>query len=258
MTAATSSGFPATERAVMGPLLLRGMLVGLVAGLLAFGFARVFGEPSVDRAIAFEEAEAKLKSEPSSEEIVSRETQASIGLLTGVAVYGTALGGLFALAFAFSCGRFGRVSPRLCAAVLALLGFVAVYGAPFLKYPANPPAVGDPATIGTRTALYFSMIVMSVVAMMAAFSLSRLLHRRFRTWNAVILSALAYLAMMGAAGVLLPSVDEVPEGFPAVTLWQFRLANFGIQAVLWSVIGLLFGVFAERSLTTGGAARRPT
>ncbi len=33
---------------MVGALLLRGMLVGLFAGLLAFGFAKTFGEPQVD------------------------------------------------------------------------------------------------------------------------------------------------------------------------------------------------------------------
>ena len=40
---------------MVGALLLRGMLVGVVAGLLAFGFAEIFGEPQVEHAIAFEE-----------------------------------------------------------------------------------------------------------------------------------------------------------------------------------------------------------
>ena len=43
---------------MVGSLLVRGMLVGIIAGLLAFGFARVFGEPPVDHAIAFEEQQA--------------------------------------------------------------------------------------------------------------------------------------------------------------------------------------------------------
>ena len=42
----------------MGNLLMRGMLAGLIASLLAFGFAKVYGEPQVDRAIAFEEHES--------------------------------------------------------------------------------------------------------------------------------------------------------------------------------------------------------
>jgi hypothetical protein len=37
-----------------GTLLLRGMLVGIVAGILCFGFLKIVGEPQVDRAIAFE------------------------------------------------------------------------------------------------------------------------------------------------------------------------------------------------------------
>ena len=41
---------------MVGNLLLRGMIVGLLAGLVAFGFARIVGEPEVDRAIGFEEA----------------------------------------------------------------------------------------------------------------------------------------------------------------------------------------------------------
>ena len=40
---------------MVGKLLLRGMIVGLIAGLFAFAFARVYGKPQVDRAIAFEE-----------------------------------------------------------------------------------------------------------------------------------------------------------------------------------------------------------
>ena len=39
---------------MVGNILLRGMLVGLVAGLLTFAFLKTFGEPQVDRAIAFE------------------------------------------------------------------------------------------------------------------------------------------------------------------------------------------------------------
>jgi hypothetical protein len=43
---------------MVGRLLLRGMLAGVVAGLVAFGFARVFGEPPIEHAIAFEAHEA--------------------------------------------------------------------------------------------------------------------------------------------------------------------------------------------------------
>ena len=51
-----------------GRLLVRGMLVGLLAGLLAFSFAKVFGEPEIDRAIAFEEGMSHSHSHGDAEE----------------------------------------------------------------------------------------------------------------------------------------------------------------------------------------------
>ena len=105
MTAAICSGSPATDGGgeMVRSLLIRGMLVGFVAGLLVFGFAKAFGEPQVDSAIAFETAmdEARMAADAAKgvhdmpeEELVSRPMQASFGLLTGVMVYSTAFGGL--------------------------------------------------------------------------------------------------------------------------------------------------------------------
>src|SRR4029077_16499061 len=101
-------------------LLIRGMLVGLAAGILAFGFAKVFGEPSVDLAIAFEAKMYAAMNMPDDPELVSRGVQSTVGLLTGVLVYGTAFGGLFALVFAFAYGRMGSLGPRATSALLAL------------------------------------------------------------------------------------------------------------------------------------------
>ncbi len=45
-------------------LLIRGMIAGCVAGLICFGVAKIFGEPEVDRAIAFEQQHAAPKRPP--------------------------------------------------------------------------------------------------------------------------------------------------------------------------------------------------
>ena len=188
-----------------GSLLWRGMIVGFVAALLSFGLLKVVGEPAVDRAIAFKSAmdEAKAKAEhdaavakgetppPPEEdyEIVSRPTQAGIGLFTGVTTYSIAFGGLFALAFAVCYGRMGNWSPRVTAALLALSGFLAVYAVPILKYPANPPSIGNPDTIGLRTAIYFGMILLSLGSMIAAWSVRNRLIEQLGAWNATIVAA---------------------------------------------------------------------
>ena len=257
-----------------GSLLLRGMLIGIIAGLLSFTFLKLVGEPQVDRAIAFEtqldaaKAEAKaqaliakgLPAPPEEAEpvLVSRRVQAGIGLFTAIMVYGVAFGGLFALAFALAYGRAGDFGPRATAALLAAVGILAVYIVPILKYPANPPSIGDPATIGPRTALYFSMIAISLAAMIAAGMLRLRLLARCGAWNAALIAAAAYLIVVIAAGLALPAVNEVPKEFPAVVLWQFRIASLGAQLIMWSTIGLVFGAISERAVNRQSGLRVKT
>ncbi len=244
---------------------MRGMLVGILAGLLSFAFLKVAGEPALDRAIAFEAAmdaardkvkadEAVAKGQPAPREapeteLVSRPVQAGIGLLTGVLVYSTAFGGLFGLVFALAHGRMGDFSPRATSALLAAAGVVSVYIAPNLKYPANPPSVGDPETIGVRTALYFAMIAVSLAAMIASGMLRQRLLARLGGWDAALIAAAAYLMVIVVVALALPGVNEVPEQFPAIVLWRFRLASLGAQLIMWTTIGIGFGLIAELSET---------
>jgi pimeloyl-ACP methyl ester carboxylesterase len=248
------------------------MLAGVLAGLLAFGFAKIFGEPQVDRAIGFEEQMSQAPNEApamtmapgdgmdhhaTEEELVSRQVQSTIGLFTGVVVVGTALGGLFALVFAFAYGRIGRLSPRVTAALLAAAGFISFAFVPGLKYPANPPSVGAPETIGYRTELYFAMVLISLAAAVAAIALGRRLIVRHGGWNAALIAAAAFLGIIVVAQLLLPAINEVPDKFPADLLWRFRVVSFGIQLILWTTIGLTFGILAERSLAPRYGFGRP-
>src|SRR4029079_10931276 len=150
---------------MVGTLLVRGMIVGVIAGLLAFGFARIFGEPSIDRAIAFEEQIAQASGEAPEAELVSRTTQAGLGLFTGVVIYGAAMGGLFSLVFAFVYGRLGQLGVGATSALIAAGGFLVIVLVPSLKYPANPPSIGQPETIASRTELFFLMIVLAILAL---------------------------------------------------------------------------------------------
>ncbi len=233
-----------TQRQTVRGLLIRGMLVGVAAGLLAWVFAKLFGEPQVDKAIAFEDAHTAAADAP----LVTRGMQATWGLLTGLVVFGVALGGMFALAFAAVHGRFGRVSPKVTAAVLALIGFVVIILVPFLKYPSNPPAVGADDTIGYRTRIFFVMIAISIAAAVAAVRLGRTFVARYGSWNGVLLAAASFVALIAVAQLLMPHLDETPDGFDSSVLWHFRVATLGIHVILWSMLGLAFGALAERCL----------
>ncbi|QOV33857.1 CbtA family protein [Streptomyces ferrugineus] len=231
---------------VVRTLLVRGMLAGLIAGIPALIFAYLVGEGPVDAAIAFESAQSPH--EAGGEESVSRGVQATAGLATGVLVYGVAVGGIAALAFCFALGRVGRFGARATAALTALAAFGAGYLVPMLKYPANPPAVGNPDTLDQRTALFFLMIALSGLLTIAAVLLGRRLAPRLGNWNASVTAGGAFVAALTVAMVFLPSGENVPKGFPATDLWEFRLAAIGVQAVLWTAFGVLFGYLAERVL----------
>ncbi|MGW3953524.1 CbtA family protein [Streptomyces sp. NPDC004752] len=227
-------------------LLVRGMLAGLTAGLLALIVAYFLGEPSVDKAIGLEDAHAHAHEHEV--EVVARSLQSTAGLATGVLVYGVAFGGIAALAYCFALGRVGRFGPRATALLLSGCALLAVYVVPFLKYPANPPSVGAADTIGKRTALYFLMMLLSVLLTIAATLLGKRLASRLGTWYATVVAVAAFVVVIGLAYAFLPVVNEVPTGFPAALLWRFRLSTLAVQAVLWAGFGLLFGELAERLL----------
>ncbi|WP_338105422.1 CbtA family protein [Streptomyces cinnamoneus] len=135
--------------------------------------------------------------------------------------------------------------------------FVAVFLVPFLKYPANPPAVGDPDTLDKRTALFFLMIALSVLLTVATVILGRRLAPRLGNWYATVVAGLALVVVLGLAFAFLPSGDNVPEGFPATLLWEFRLSSLATELVLWTGFGLIFGELAERALVPKAGRAAP-
>ncbi len=236
-------------------LLVRGLIAGVFAGVLAFLFAKILGEPQIDKAIEFEEALAAAAGDPGEPEVVSRGVQSTLGLFTGTIVMGIALGSIYAIVFAWAYGRVGALGARATAALLALAAFLAITLVPSTKYPANPPTVGNPDTIDRRTLLFFAMIAISVLALIAAWRLWQQLAPRLGGWNGAIVAGLVFVAVIAVAELILPGVQETPRGFPADVLWHFRITSIGLNAVLWAALGLGFGALAERVLEP--AAARP-
>ncbi|HEY4377652.1 MAG TPA: CbtA family protein [Acidimicrobiales bacterium] len=244
-------------------LLIRGLIAGLLAGVVGFGVARVLGEPQVNRAIGFESyVEYNVRHEPPEKALVSRATQSSYGLGTGTLLFGTALGGIFALVFAFNYGRLAPFRARGTALLIGALGLLGAYVVPILKYPANPPSIGDPDTIGKRTGLYLLMVLASVVSLMVAVRIRRTVIDRWGSWNATLVAVGFYAVLIGIFYVALPGVNEVPQQgihglinavvpadrttFPPVVLWRFRVASLAIEAAMWATIALVFGALAEK------------
>ncbi len=254
-------------------LLLRGVVVGALAGLLAFVFARIFAEPQIQAAIDYEtgrdaaqavlDKSAGLSAGPAGADIFSRTIQANLGAVIGMIFFGVAVGALFAVAYAVCLGRVGNLQPRALALLVAAGGFLAVYLVPFVKYPANPPAIGNPDTIKDRGGLYLLMVLCSVLFLVAAVWLGQRLSKRFGNWNASVLAATTFVVAIGIVMAILPPLGHATEtplpltnpggtiiypGFPADVLFDFRLYSVAAQLILWTTIGLVFAPLAERLL----------
>lgn len=239
--------------------LINGLIAGFIAGLFAFGIAHQFGEPYIDQSIAVEEAGAAAAApaeEPAADHDnkheeagteVSRDNQKTFGLLTATVAIGTVLGGLAGIASAFAVGRLGRLRPAASTAVIAGVGFVSFALAAWAKYPPNPPAVGSAETLNARTADYFTFQALSVLLAIGAVVLASKLARKYDGWLATVVPALGWLVLITVVGLLLPTVSEVPDTFPANTLWGFRLGSIVSQAAMWGTIAIILSGLAGRN-----------
>jgi Probable cobalt transporter subunit (CbtA) len=199
-------------------VILRGALSGFVAGVLGFIFARIFAEPVIDKAIDYESGRdavlaalnhaAGRPAAPDGPAIFSRSIQSTIGVATGIIAFSVAMGALIAVAYLVLHGRFS-IRPRNLVWMIAGFGFLGVYLLPFVKYPANPPAIGHSFTIHTRGALYLAMVAGSLILLVLAVWLARRLMPRFGMTGAVVLAAVAFLVAYGVLIGLLPSLGNL-------------------------------------------------
>jgi predicted cobalt transporter CbtA len=235
-----------------GRLLVAGLLAGLIAGLLAGTFAYFAGEPRIDAAIAIEEQNTLGHGEAGGgEELVSRGTQKNVGLILATSLYGIAMGGFLATGYTLLRRRLRTGSDTRAAIGLAAAALTGIVLVPFVKYPPNPPAVGDPATIDQRTISYLAVLVLGLVAVWAGVLAAR---TQTHEWRRATAGLLGFVVVVTIAYLLLPAVDEVPGTFPAVLLWKFRIASLGTQVVLWTVLGLAFAALLHRLATSTGPA----
>ncbi|WP_197378946.1 CbtA family protein [Mycolicibacterium mengxianglii] len=251
------------EKRIIG----RGLLAGVLGGVVAFLFARVLVEPVIERAIGYEEGVGAAHeaahgghSHGDGVELFTRGVQANAGMGFGVLAFSVAMGLLLAVLFCATYGRVGAVSARMLSVLLAGGMFVSLWLVPALKYPPNPPAVSLDETIQQRTLLYVLLVVLSAALLVGAVYLGRQLVARLGTWNATLAAAGSYLVAVVVLMLVLPTIDETPgpitdeagliifDAFPADDLYEFRLFTLGTQVAMWVTIGLVFGALTSKLL----------
>ncbi len=226
----------------------RGALAGIAGGVVAALFQWSVTERQIRQALAIEAA----REFGAHEEMFSRGTQV-IGGMLGACLYGVFLGLIFgfvcALLWSALSGRDAFTRSIRLAAVI----FVAWTLVPALKYPANPPGVGNPDTVGQRTVSYLSLVLVSVLLAVLARELWKHLTARGIEGAPRFASvAGSYLLAITLAYLVLPANPD-PIDAPANLIWHFRLGSLAGNALLWLVIGTMFGWLGDRAITRNTA-----
>jgi Probable cobalt transporter subunit (CbtA) len=224
----------------VGTCLRRGLLAGLVAGVLVGVFHFLASEPVFERAVRLEVALHGLHGAS----LVSRGEQ-RIGLIFATVLYGSALGGVFGFFWPILAGRMRAGTAWTSALRLAFVGFLTLWLVPFLKYPSNPPGVGTPESIGFRTTAYLGMTLISIAATALVWTTSGRLSGA-QPHVRQLVGGGAYILVIAFAYVVLPGGPDAGP-VPAQVVWSFRMMSAAGQALLWVAMGAGFGLLTIRA-----------
>jgi len=225
----------------IGIVLLAGCFAGIIHG--AANLAIV--EPYLDEAIGIENqnlfASGEEKDTPQFwvEYSAYRDWQKGGQVLAG-AILGTSIGALFGIVFAYSRKILPGQHNVKKALVLAGIMWLTIYLIPFLKYPANPPTVGDSETVVLRATLYLVFIAISGFSVIGFYQLSKKFQGRKK-----LVAVIGYAAFMTAMFIVMPpNPDEITAPMELVN--GFRVMSVVAVSVFWLALGIILGLFWQK------------
>ena len=211
---------------------------GLIAGLLVGGFHNLFTVPVMERAIALEEERSAGDPPPTPEELAA-ETPVSLGVQRiGMAVGTTIYGAILGLVFAGGYTLLRRAVPEwniiALAAVAGILGFWAISLFPFIKFPLNPPGVGDGETLLFRQLMQTLFFILSGLGVAGLLVGIRRIRQAGGSPGSYALAVVAYAVFAVVVGFAIPgNPDPVPV--PIDLLELFRTLTMIGQFLLWGL-----------------------
>lgn len=224
--------------------LKRALLAGLAAAFVVSIFHLIVTEPVIDRAIGLEEQLSPSHGE--AQPVVTREVQKG-GLVLGLVIYGAIWALLFGVVYHLTQGWLPASTAWGRGLLLAIMGYLAVALLPFLKYPANPPGVGDPETITYRQGLYIVLLVLSVAGVWLAAAIARIVRQRMGQDLMGWLAAIGFVVVFaGVVFALLPANPD-PVHMPEAVLTPFRMFSLVGLTLFWLVLGTTFAGLTRRA-----------
>jgi len=165
--------------------------------------------------------------------------QKSGQVLAGV-ILGLAMGSLFGIVYALSRNSLPGKNDVIKSVILAGIMWLTIYIIPFLKYPANPPTVGDGETVMLRAILYVSFIVLSGISVVIFYKLFWKLQN-----NKKYFGLIGYVIFISILFFIMPeNPDEITAPMNLVN--EFRLMSVLGVSSFWISIGLILGLFWKK------------
>ena len=220
---------------------------GAIAGTILGVLNQALVEPYIDRAISIETQNAIKEGEVVYPvELQNYRLWQKAGEIAAGAILGTSLGALFGIVFVYSRSLLLHSDSNVKKAlILAGIMWFVLFLVPALKYPANPPAVGDPDTIYYRESLYIGLLAISGFSALGLALLYRMLGNRTNNKNRIIIVPVIYAAIIvGAFLVLPPNPDKITA--PADLVQGFRIASAFTMTIFWGLLGITLGAFWDR------------
>ncbi|KEQ56853.1 putative cobalt transporter subunit protein [Marine Group I thaumarchaeote SCGC RSA3] len=217
-------------------VLVSGAIAGTIHGMTNL----VMVEPYLDEAIGIENQNLFASGEEEDtpqfwvEYNSYRDWQKGGQVLAG-AILGTSVGALFGIVYALSRHALPGKNDLRKTLVLAGIMWLTIYLIPFLKYPANPPTVGDGETVVLRAVLYLSFIAISGFGAVGLYQLYKRLKQ-----NTKVLAFVGYAVFIGIVFALMPpNPDEVTAPMDLVD--GFRAMSAVAVSVFWVSVAVVLG-----------------
>ena len=220
------------------------LIAGAIAGILLAIINQGIVEPYIDQAINIENQDAIAQGEViNPQELNDYRLWQKGGEIAAGTVLGVSLGALFGVVFAFARNSIPGSNNKKKALILAGVMLLVIYIVPALKYPANPPAVGDPETIYYRESLYIALLTISGFSALGLASL----YRKFGDKKAKeIVIPVIYIGIIATAFMILPpNPDEITA--PMNLVMGFRIVSGFTVSVFWGLLGLILGALWDKT-----------
>jgi predicted cobalt transporter CbtA len=219
------------------------LLAGAIAGTILGAMNQVAVEPFIEHAI-----ELEMQNTAQSGQIINPAEFAAYrfwqrgGEIVAGTILGLSIGSLFGIVFAYARSSVPGSNNKKKGLIVAGIMWFVLFLMPALKYPANPPSVGDPETIYYRQSLY---LVFLAISGFSALGLA-FLYRKIRSLHIrkAIIPA-AYAAMMAGAYLAMPANPD-PINAPVDLVIGFRITSAITITLFWGLLGVIFGAFWDK------------